>query len=255
MSSSTWTAAALLSNAQPAAGDCWRLVETQHYVSTLKLTDTREEQERLEALIEATKPKVPPECQHLHYLLFTPFRYGAPYPTGSRFRRAGFTQGVFYASRSAETAAAEITFNRLLLFAESPATPWPVNAGEFTAFRVKYATALSIDLTRSPFDVDRAMWRHPTDYAACQQIAENARDQGIDVITYESARDPARRLNTAILSCRAFATTEPSRPQTWRIHLSASGARAICEFPRQSLDFGRDAFSADPRIATLNWAR
>ena len=42
----------------------------------------------LESLIEETKPALPPECRHLHYLLATPFRYGS-YPRGSRFRRAG----------------------------------------------------------------------------------------------------------------------------------------------------------------------
>ena len=53
----------------------------------MKIVDTLAEQARLEELLEHSKPAVPPECRHLHYLLFTPFRYGAPYPRGSRFRR------------------------------------------------------------------------------------------------------------------------------------------------------------------------
>ena len=61
------------------AGRCWRVVEAQHVVSTLKLVDTLAEQALLEDLLEETKPPVPPECRHLHYLLATPFRYGAPY--------------------------------------------------------------------------------------------------------------------------------------------------------------------------------
>ena len=75
------------------AGVCWRAVEAQHRVSTMKLVDTLAEQSALESLIDATKPPVPPDCRHLHYLLATPFRYGAPYPTGSRFRRAGADAG------------------------------------------------------------------------------------------------------------------------------------------------------------------
>jgi hypothetical protein len=71
------------------------LVEAQHRISTLKLVDTVEEQQALEQLIEETKPPLPPECAGLHYLLSTPFRYGAVYPVGSRFRRAGLTEGVF----------------------------------------------------------------------------------------------------------------------------------------------------------------
>ena len=77
----------------------------------------------LERLIDRTKPPVPPECRHLDFLLSTPFRYGAVYPTGSRFRRAGMTEGVFYAAETSVTAVAEMTFYRLLFFAESPQHP------------------------------------------------------------------------------------------------------------------------------------
>jgi hypothetical protein len=155
MSSSTWTPDALLSNFRALAGLCWRAVEAQHYVSTLKLTDTQEEQSRLEELIEATKPRLPEECRHLPYLLSTPFRYGAPYPTGSRFRRAGLTAGVFYAAENPRTAIAELTFYRLLFFAESPNTPWPTNPGEYTAF----AARLSEELTfRAGLSTSRAQF-------------------------------------------------------------------------------------------------
>src|SRR5262245_43590065 len=110
-------------SARPFSGTCWRLVEAQHRISTLKLVDRPDEQEQLEILIEATKPQIPPECRHLHYLLATPFRYGAIYPAGSRFRRAGLSEGVFYAADEPETAVAEVTFHRLLFFADSPDTP------------------------------------------------------------------------------------------------------------------------------------
>src|SRR6201987_500477 len=148
MSSSTWTRAALSSDARSLAGICWRLVEAQHHVSTLKLVDSAEERVVLEDLVEASKPPMPPECQGLHYLLSTPFRYGAVYPTGSRFRRAGMTEGVFYASEAPHTAIAEKAFFRLLFYAESPATPWPINPSEYTAFSSEYAAKRSIDLTK-----------------------------------------------------------------------------------------------------------
>src|SRR5262245_40551809 len=132
MSSSTWTPDALSSSARPLAGECWRVVEAQSRVSTMKLSDTLEEQEVLERLIDETKPAIPDECRHLDFLLFTPFRY-SPYPFDSRFRRAGSTHGVFYSSEVPETAVAEISFHRLLFFLDSPATPWPANPGEYTA--------------------------------------------------------------------------------------------------------------------------
>ncbi|HEX5509141.1 MAG TPA: RES family NAD+ phosphorylase [Pseudolabrys sp.] len=254
MSSSTWTLDALSSSARKAAGQCWRFVEAQHHVSTAKLTDNSDEQRRLELLIEDSKPAVPEECQHLSYLLYTPFRY-RPYPMGSRFRRAGFTPGVFYASALVETAAAEMTFHRLLFFAESPDTPWPTNAAEYTGFSVAYSAARSIDLTGPAFVKRRKAWIHPTDYQACQDLSDAARAAQIDIIKYESARAPDHAINIAILTCRSFASPSEIERQTWRIYLAAYGARVMREFPRMVLEFDRMAFSNDPRIAQMKWER
>jgi hypothetical protein len=253
MSSRTWTPDALSRERRRLAGTCWRGVEAQHRISTMKLVDTLDEQAVLEELLEQTKPAVPAECRHLHYLLFTPFRYGAPYPAGSRFRRPGLTEGVFYASESPATAIAELAFHRLLFYAESPGTPWPRDAGEHTVFSAAYATSRGLDLTRQPLDRDRTTWRHPTDYAPCQQLADAARSAGFDVVRYESVRDAAAPgLNVALLRCTAFAARAR---QTWRLYLSPSGVRALCESPRQQVEFDRDAFAADPRIAALDWSR
>jgi hypothetical protein len=255
MSSNTWTPDALSSNFRALGGRCWRAVEAQHYVSTLKLTDTQEEQSRLEELIEATKPRVPEECGHLPYLLSTPFRYGAPYPTGSRFRRGGLTAGVFYAAEKPRTAIAELSFYRLLFFAESPDTPWPTNPGEYTAFAASFATERGIDLSLGPFAEQNAVWTHPTNYGPCQDLADAAREAGTLVIRYLSARTRDRSFNLALLSCRAFTKGEIADRQTWRIHLSAAGARAICEMPRIHIEFDRSAFSSDPRIIGMRWDR
>jgi hypothetical protein len=253
MSSRIWTPAALSSEQRALSGACWRVVEAQHKVSTLKLVDTLDEQALLETLIEETKPAVPPECRHLHYLLTTPFRYGS-YPRGSRFRRAGMTPGVFYGSERPATAIAETAFHRLLFFAESPTTPWPVNAAEFTAFSVRFASAHGIDLTTPKLSKDPA-WLSPTDCEACQKLAEAARAADITAIRYRSVRDPERGANLAILSCAAFMQDEPAERQTWRMQFGRSGVRALCEFPDARLEFAREAFAADPRIPALDWDR
>src|SRR5262245_40852911 len=227
MPSITWTPAALLPSARPLAGTCWRVVEAQHHVSTLKLVDTLQEQQLLERIVEETKPVIPPECRHLHYLLATPFRYGSVYPTGSRFRRPGMTAGVFYAAEKVATAVAEIAFHRLLFFAESPQTPWPTNPSEYTAFAAAYRTRKGVDLTRSRFKTDGAAWLHPTDYRHCQEFAESARNAAIEAIRYRSVRDPEGGMNLALLTCRVFAKPKPIRLQTWRIYLHANGAQAL----------------------------
>jgi hypothetical protein len=259
MSSSTWTPGALSSEARPLSGTCWRLVEAQHKVSTLKLVDTVPEQALLEELVEATKPTLPPECDGLHYLLATPFRYGAFYPTGSRFRRAGLTEGVFYAAEAPQTAVAELVFWRLLFFAESPDTPWPANAAEYTAFSAAYGTRKAIDLTRGKLAKDHAQWSHLTDYSACQALADGARAAKVEIIRYRSVRDPSpapdHGHNLALLTPRAFARPTPIAQQTWRVRLSAAGAQAVCELPKSGITFDRATFAADLRIAKLRWQR
>jgi hypothetical protein len=221
----------------------------------LKLTDSIDEQQALEDLIEATKPALPPECRHLNYLLATPFRYGAVYPSGSRFRRGGNTEGVFYASELPETAAAEMAFYRLLFFAESPATPWPANPAEYTAFSSQYATKRAIDLTKGKFIAERSKWMHLTDYSHCQAFADVARVAKIEVIRYASVRDPGQGMNLALLACRAFVKSQPIAQQTWHIHLSDAGAQVICEAPKSGITFDRNAFANDPRIGSLRWVR
>jgi hypothetical protein len=249
MSSPIWTPVALSSEAVGYKGRVWRLVEAQHRVSTMKLVDDVAEQAVLERLVEASKPVVPPECRHLDYLLATPFRYGAVYPAGSRFRRAGRTPGVFYAAEEPETAVAEMAFYRLLFFAESPGTPWPSNPAEYTAFSAAIETPVAIDLTRPPLDHDAAGWTHPTDYAPCQSLAGAARAAGIEAIRYRSVRDPEGRANLAVLSCAAFARPAPVARQTWHIHIGPAGVQALREFPEKRLGFPADAFAGDPRLA------
>jgi hypothetical protein len=253
MLSLTWTPDALSREARALSGVCWRLVEAQHRVSTMKVVDTPEEQAVLEDAIEASKPPLPPECRHLDYLLSTPFRYPALYPSGSRFRRAGLTEGVFYASEEVETAVTEMAFRRLLFFAESPDTPWPANPAEYTAFSAAYQTRAGIDLTAPPFAAERERWRHPRDYSHCQSLAESARRGAIEAIRYGSAR--CAGINLALLTCGVFKKPKPVARQTWRIHLQASGVQVLGEMPRQRRAFDRGFFAADERIAGLRWQR
>ena len=254
MSSITWTPDELLSSSRSLSGECWRVVESQSRGSTLKLTDTLTEQLILENLIEATKPRVPEQCSDMHYLLFTPFRY-SPYPQNSRFRRSGFTSGVFYGAESSETAVAENVFYRLLFFSESPDTPWPANPIDHRAFAAGYNTRKAIDLTAPPLNVDRTLWTNLTDYAACLELSDAAGSAGIEAIRYESVRDPSSRSNLALLSPSVLMSAQRFAEETWIFHFSKSGVRAICENPAKSLAFSPTAFSADPRTASWRWDR
>lgn len=255
MSLPIWTPAALWSERRSHESACWRLVEAQHQISTLKLTDTLAEQQVLEELLEETKPALPPQARGLHYLMAAPFRYGALYPRGSRFRRAGRTLGVFYGAEGPRTAAAEMAFHRLLFYAESPRTPWPENAGEFTAFNAPVSTVAALDLMSSPFDADRAIWTQLIDYEPCQALADRAREAGIVLIRYESVRDPEHHANLALLSPLPFVSAAPRTFETWRIKVGAFGAQVLREFPQERFELTREAFESDPRINNMAWAR
>ena len=249
MSPPTWTPGALSSEARPYVRRLWRAVEAQHRASTMRITDTLEEQAILERLIEEAKPLVPPECRHLHYLLSTPFRY-APYPHGSRFRRARQREGVFYASERVETALAETAFHRLLFYLEAPVARLPARPTEHTAFRVPVASARLIDLTSPPFARASAAWRDPVDYRPCQDLADAARASRMEAIRYSSVRDPERRANVALLSPKAFAANAPDATETWRVFVRADAVQAWRDFPAPlRLEFTRADFAHDPRMA------
>jgi hypothetical protein len=242
-----WTPSALASEARPLKADLWRVVEAQHRVSTMRLTDSLDEQALLEDLIEEVKPPLPTGCEGLHYLLFTPFRH-APYPNGSRFRRAGQPEGAFYASEAVETAFAEVAFHRLVFFAASPGTVLPRAAAELTAFQARCA-ATAIDLARPPLAKDEAAWAHLVDYTACQNLADACRAAGIDAIRYRSARDPRSGMNVALLSPAAFAQRRPRNEQGWRMLISARSVRFWRDLPSaDAIEFAVEVFAADPRL-------
>ena len=243
-----WTPDALRSELRSCSLDIWRAVETQYKASTMRLTDTLEEQTLLEDILNRSKPPIPEECAGFHYLIYTPFRY-APYPVGSRFRRAGQREGVFYGSEKIETAVAEIAFYRLLFFVESPDSILPSAPVEHTVFSVGCASKRLIDLTFPPLDRDAVLWTHPTNYGPCQALADAARTARVEMIRYESVRDPEGNANCAVLSPRAFSDHRPKTEQTWHVFPRPFSVRAWCENPSLSLEFSRDGFTNDPRIS------
>jgi hypothetical protein len=222
-----WTPTALASETKPAAGTAWRVVEHQHTVSTRKLVDSLAEQEVLEDILEASKPRYPPAAAQLHYLLKTPFRYFPPATHGSRFRRPFDGRGVFYCAEAIRTALAEFAYWRRRFIGASPGTPLPRHQESLTVFSVAYAARRLIDLTGPPFDRDRPLWTHPHDYAVTQALADAARSVDIDAIRYESVRDPERGMNLALLAPGVFARKSPLAQQTWYLYLGASEANCM----------------------------
>ncbi len=78
---------------------------------------------------------------------------------------------------------------------KSPDTPWPSDPGEYTAFKIEYATGGAIDLLAPPPNQYRIDWMHLTSYDACQQLADACRQQNVDIIKYQSVRDQTPSAN------------------------------------------------------------
>lgn len=217
----------------------------------MKLVDSQADQEIIEEEIEALKPPIPSECRHFEYLLFTPFRYGARYPSGSRFRRAGLTKGVLYCCASPATAMAEMIFLRLLFFSESPGVPLSGNPAEYTAFALALSTRFSLNLAAPPLNRDAAVWHALADYAPSQNFADMARACSAEVIQYESVRDPGRGMNFAVLSPLAIASPAKVEMQSWHLQFQKKVVWAKCEAPKESMTFDLAHFLQDPRLGAL----
>jgi hypothetical protein len=218
----TWTPPALASEARRYARELWRVVEAQHTASTMRLVDSLEEQAVLEGVLEESKPPLPRSVRRLHYLLATPYRY-RPH-LGSRFR-AAFEAGVWYGAEALRTALAEKSYWRLRFLLDSPGTP-DLKPVPHTAFQATVRTAAATDLTAAPLSRDRAAWTAPASYADTQALAAVARAAHIELIRYESVRDPLRGSCAALLDPRAFARPRPQGGHTWFI--AASRARIRC---------------------------
>jgi hypothetical protein len=193
------------------------MVEAQHIASTMKIVDTRDEQDLLESLLESSKPAQSIEAQQLDYLLATPFRYD-PLRGGSRFRGV-IDPGVFYGAASVRTAAAELGFWRWK-FLQDAVDLERLEPVAHTAFRADIATTV-VDLRKAPFDVAQDVWLHPTDYTATQAFARVARDAKVGGIVYRSVRDPQPAWCLALLTAAGFSKPKPSpQLQTWFLAVS-----------------------------------
>ncbi|MHB1328345.1 MAG: RES family NAD+ phosphorylase [Gemmatimonadales bacterium] len=201
--------------------DVWRAVEAQHIVSTMVLVDTVDEQRVLEEILEAHKPAVPAEATRLHYLLFTPFRY----PTsefGSRFR-APHDPGVFYGADDVRTACAEVGYWRWRFLMASPALP-ELEPREQTVFQAQLRGP-AIDLRTPPYLRRKRAWTDLADYTACQALARKARTNGVQIIRYQSVRDPEHGGCAAVLSPAAFARPTPSKLESWYLAVARNRVR------------------------------
>jgi hypothetical protein len=214
MSSSIWTQCGAKPNATGYSANPYRVVEAQHQNATRGLVDSDEEQEILETMIDEAKPPVPPDVAglKLHWLLSTPFRY-QPFSRGSRFGR--FTErGIWYGSEDEETAFAEKAYHQFLFRAGTHADLDRIHL-QLSLFSASVESSMVVDITRAPFAAHARTLVSKVSYAASQALGSEARQAGIEIIRYPSARSAAARVNVAVVSARAFSKANPTTPSTW----------------------------------------
>lgn len=246
MSFTIWTPRAVASEAFIWSGSPWRVVEAQHVASTMKLVDSQEEQDLLEALLENSKPPLPAAADGLDYLLFTPFRY-PPSPTGSRFR-AVTDPGVFYGAETVRTACAELGYWRWRFFSDAVQLD-RIDPVPHTAFQADIR-AQAVDLRKSPFDADAAAWTHPTDYGPTQAFGRVAREAEITAILYLSVRDPDPAWCLAALEPDAFSSKKP-RPETQTWWLDVNRDRVIWRRDMDTTSFEFTAAAWRQRVTAV----
>jgi hypothetical protein len=205
----------------------WRGVEAQHVVSTMRLVDTLAEQAVLEALLERSKPALPPAAVPPHYLLATPFRYRPLHP--SRLRRGG-SAGLWYGAASLRTACAEVAYWRWRFLMDSAGLQTQVLLTEHSFFQAG-VQGRALDLTSPPWTWAREAWTHPDDYRAPQALAEAARGRAVQWIRYESVRDPGG-ICAAVLDVAALQMAGSAAPQTWHCKTTRSAVLMVRDSER-----------------------
>lgn len=246
-SPSIWTQCAASFKPRTREGVAWRVVESQHVLSTRKLVDSDDEQVLLETLVDGVKPPLPTgdEFRGLHYLLSSPFRH-PPLRHGSRFGRV-HERGVWYGSLEIATCFAEVAYYRLL-FLDGTAADLGAVTTELTAFTAGVHGRRSVDLTRAPFRTFASALTSKTSYEATQSLGTEMRAAGVDLFLFTSARAPDGGVNVGLFS-PAFSPRRPKRSEPWsctcdreKVELRST---SLTRTTRSRMAFARAVFEVD----------
>ena len=224
---------------------CWRAVETQEQAATREITQTADDQQRLESLLDLSKPTVPDDCEGLSYLLYTPFRY-PPLLYGSRLG-GQWERGIFYGSAEWQTALAESAVY-LWLFQQGLTELGPMDQirDQRTLFAVKLHSSKAIDLTHSNWLGLQSSLNDPSSWSASQSLGAELRQLSAEFALYPSARRK-NGVNAAVFSPKAFSTPVPDQQEAWSLLLN----QQYCWFGKAdgtSIEYCRSDFEVDGKI-------
>lgn len=243
MSSDIWMQCAHGSDpTRPMDFTAWRVVEDYNDIATRGLVDSADDHDLLEALLDKSKPVVPVDARHLHYLLSTPFRY-PPLRYGSRYGPV-YERGLWYGATTLETSFAEVAYYRMRFLNDTTATLSPLHT-ELTGFSAHIETEHGADLTSSPFDTVQTQLADPLSYRASQALGSDLRAHGIHAVLVPCARYPGT--NVVVFSPSAFGTHQPLDVQHWATVITPElvEVRNRSVFTRERFIFQRETFVVD----------
>lgn len=210
-----WDSSSIARELTPLCSDAWRVAESPVAMARVLTADPFEAPGLLLDLIGDGERDYPPECRHLHPLLKAPFERRESEPPMSRFRRRRAHHRALYLAEYRETALAEFSYHQFVFFTATDGDPWPARPRPLVVLRAHYATDRGVDLTAAPFAADREVWADAEDYAQTQAFGEAAHAASALAIRFESARDPQRLANVAVLGCAAIDSPTQIDLQPW----------------------------------------
>ncbi|MGM0594275.1 MAG: RES family NAD+ phosphorylase [Pseudomonadota bacterium] len=208
-----WKTCGLEAAIQPIGGELYRLVESQEQVATMELVDNLEDQGLLEEMLDAAKPPPPAGSEHLHYLLYTPFRY-PPLKYGSRYG-ARHEPSLFYGGLMPATVMAEAAYYRFVFWQGMHTSPISPIRSQHTLFSAEYATKCGIKLQEGACTSHRETLTDPSDYRVTQELGSAMREAEIGAFEFPSARCPDMGTNVALFTPSVFVADKPKEMQSW----------------------------------------
>lgn len=214
-------------------GVVYRIVETQEYAATTKLTDNLDDQDLLEQMLDKVKPPYKKNTQQRHYLISTPFRY-PPLLHGSRFGSV-MMPSYFYASENISTTLVECAYYRFVFLDDMTIPYHKAISSEHMSFSVKVKSTAMADLTQVTSKSIIDILTSTSSYQFTQTLASTLiEDNNFDMIRFTSARDSNHGSNVALNSPNLIKSKQPENTMNWicqtttkKISFNAYGVRPL----------------------------
>ncbi len=237
---------------QPLSLKLYRVVESQEQVATTLITESSEEQQLLEQLLEDNKPKQDKALSRRHYLIKTPFRY-PPLRYGSRFGTV-WEPSLFYGSKTVDCALAEVAYYRfrfLYDMEDSRALTQHNIQSYHASFYVNTQSEKAIQLHQPPFKHYQSELCSVTSYSMTQPLGQAMRSHGVELFCYQSARCNDG-INGAAFHHSVIKSAKPMKLENWQCLTQEN--RVVFHNPvsHKSWEFNKIEFMLDGEFPVIS---